>query len=388
MISKKLITVLSFIFLLAFSTIALAAEDASTAYRKLKDVIIPKISTPTVVEVPFSEANLERYDFLVYNKTTKSFEPSIFLTDISKPTLTVNLNDGEGRLVDANPNFIFDNNENSYIELPLSDGQISQGRILIAGDSTITTNSLSLLLDNYVALPKTVSIFAGDSYPLKTIVLNQEVTSQSIFFPKTSAGEFVVELTYSQPLRITELRFNDLNQQSQRHRLRFLAQPNNEYSVYFDPDRRVSVTTGEQGNLYDNNDVLKLSAVVSKNNPSYVIADTDGDKIPDVRDNCVSIANTDQVDVNQNGRGDVCDDFDKDGVINSLDNCPDLPNMNQRDDDGDKIGDVCDGEESRVTEKYKWLPWLGIIAAFAVVVGLFSYTVVSMRKKEDLPPQN
>jgi hypothetical protein len=388
MIIKKLATASFLVLLLAFSTIAFAADDASTAYRKLRDVSVPKISTPTVVEVPFSETNLERYDFLVYNKTTKNFEPSLLLMDTTKANFRVSIVDSNSGAAVSGAGMVIDGDENSYVELPVSGDRVSSAKIVIDSDTVMTTNSLSLLLDNYVALPKTISIQAGSGDNLKTVLATKEVGSQSVYFPQTAANRFVINLTYSQPLRITELRLSNLANQAQLYRLRFLAQPNNEYSVYFDPDRRVSVTTGERGNLYDNNDVLKLAASMPKTNPSYIIADTDGDKIPDVRDNCVSIANTDQVDINNNGRGDVCDDFDKDGVINSKDNCPDLPNQNQIDDDGDKIGDVCDGEESRVTEKYKWLPWLGIVGAFIVVVGLFSYTVVSMRKKEDLPPQN
>ena len=85
-------------------------------------------------------------------------------------------------------------------------------------------------------------------------------------------------------------------------------------------------------------------------------------------DNCISTINPDQIDVNRNGRGDACDDFDQDGLINTRDNCPNIPNRNQIDTDGDKIGDVCDNEESRTTEKYPWLPWVGIGFAGLVLV--------------------
>jgi hypothetical protein len=107
------------------------------------------------------------------------------------------------------------------------------------------------------------------------------------------------------------------------------------------------------------------------------MADSDEDGVPDVRDNCTNIANPDQTDHNQNGRGDTCEDFDRDGVQNSTDNCMEVPNRTQADEDGDGVGDACDDEESRVTEKYWWIPWLGI--GFAGLVILILFVVVARR---------
>lgn len=73
--------------------------------------------------------------------------------------------------------------------------------------------------------------------------------------------------------------------------------------------------------------------------------DTDGDTIIDDIDNCIFIANTDQVDYDQDGTGDVCqdnDDVDEDGIPDYLDNCPLVPNTGQEDHDEDGIGDVCE----------------------------------------------
>ena len=59
-------------------------------------------------------------------------------------------------------------------------------------------------------------------------------------------------------------------------------------------------------------------------------------------------------------------------VVNSQDNCVNEPNRNQRDTDSDGIGDVCDQEESRITEKYPWIPWLGI-----------GFEIVSLESEQD-----
>lgn len=72
-------------------------------------------------------------------------------------------------------------------------------------------------------------------------------------------------------------------------------------------------------------------------------ADTDGDGVPDRRDNCPLLYNPDQEDVEHDGRGDLCDtDDDNDGVEDTADNCVLIPNASQVDADGDGLGDACD----------------------------------------------
>ena len=125
-----------------------------------------------------------------------------------------------------------------------------------------------------------------------------------------------------------------------------------------------------------------IGSVLSQNNPNYIIADTDNDGVPDISDNCVSLPNSDQLDVNNNLRGDSCDDFDQDGLINAKDNCPNNPNRDQKDTDSDGGGDVCDKEESRITEQHAWIPWVGMGFAALVLVTLLALTVRSTRVSE------
>jgi hypothetical protein len=76
--------------------------------------------------------------------------------------------------------------------------------------------------------------------------------------------------------------------------------------------------------------------------------DTDGDGIPDCRDNCPDTPNPDQTDVDGDGIGDACDgcnddqDADNDGIPDCRDNCINTPNPDQMDSDGDGVGDACD----------------------------------------------
>jgi hypothetical protein len=103
------------------------------------------------------------------------------------------------------------------------------------------------------------------------------------------------------------------------------------------------------------------------NEPTEV--DTDGDGVPDTKENCVAIKNPDQADADNDKAGDACDncpyvanysqadedddgvgddcketvsDKDGDGANDRGDNCLDEPNADQKDTDKDKLGDACD----------------------------------------------
>lgn len=348
-----------------------------SAYRFYKDVDIFSINVPTVVEVPFSDEFIERFDFAVLDKITNSFEPHFFKQETLINEIPVSVNTSPNT---NSASRMIDNNTRTYADFPLLDNEQGHVQIILSSMSPITSSALTVLLDNNVALPSSVEIYAIVDGQNRIVVADRKIDQQTIRFPQTTSNRWAITFAFSQPLRISELRLHQENTTKISARaIRFLAQPNHSYRIYFDPDRTVTAQVGEVGNLVSAKDVLAISTVLFQNNPDYIIADIDNDGVPDIRDNCISIANSDQQDVNNNGRGDVCDDFDQDGKINSKDNCPDNPNRDQRDTDSDGIGDVCDKEESRITERHTWIPWAGIGFAALVLIILLALTARSTR---------
>lgn len=360
-------------------------DTATSAFQKYKDIETLSIKVPTVVEVPFLEDFTNSFNFAVLDTETKTFQPYYFSEKLQTARTPISISVQGGV---SNDNRMTDGDTSTFTEFALPQSEQGQTKLLVSSSKPIMMSSISFLLDQYVSLPTSIEVRAITSNGEEIILARSKMNSNSIVFPKTSAKEWTISLTYGQPLRITELVFREEGVGVVASRvLRFLAQPNHNYRVYFDADRSVHMSVGEAGNLRSDTDVIRLAGVKTEANGGYVLADTDGDNIPDIRDNCVSRANTDQLDINTNGRGDACDDFDKDGVINSIDNCPNEPNYNQADIDGDKIGDICDKEESRITEKYGWLPWAGMGFAGLVLLVLFAVTARSMmtKKPSNLP---
>lgn len=369
--------------LLFFIGTAYAQADASAiaAYRTYFDVVPAPMAAPAVVEVPFGDAASWRSGMAVQDMTTQAFQPFFLKDAFARPaSLSAQASlypmdgsrGGDILMVGA-----IDGDMDSYAEFPLPASEQGRAVIVVRAAAPITASQLVLSLDDHVALPNTISISANG----KIVLATSRMGGQAVYFPQTTAKEWNINLTYGQPLRITDMRFTERSVPDTNARaIRFLAQPNHTYRIYYNPDRSVVMPVGEAGNLSADRDVVRVAAGSSHENPAYVMADSDGDGVPDSNDNCVSVANADQADISGNGRGDACDDFDKDGAVNSMDNCPNDPNRDQADTDADGKGDVCDGEESRFTEKYPWLPWLGIGSAGLVLIALFGLMAWSMRK--------
>jgi len=367
-------------------------EEVLSSFRSIASVSFPDIKVPTVVEVPFGNNPMERLGVAIKNVTDDTFVPYYLINNKSGDSVFT-ASSAQGKLP-----ALTDNNSSS-VQFDVTENGGDVAVITLTSKTPITASGIVTELADMVSIPKYVAIKAGG----KILVAKKEMISQTVSFPETTSTIWQIEFFYSQPLRIENIRFIETVKSSLPYKaVRFLAYPKNDYKIYFNQDRSASINTSiDTPDLVSNTDVKKvaLSSIKIENNQAYKIADNDGDNVADINDNCVYVANADQDDVDDNGRGDVCDDFDKDGSINADDNCPDITNRNQKDVDADGIGDVCDDEEGRVTERLPWLPWVGIGLALLVVIGLFILSAHSMMKKkedvvstdqgnENFPPQN
>ncbi len=202
------------------------------------------------------------------------------------------------------------------------------------------------------------------------------VMEVSIEYGRSGTNEYVVfekETETFIPSNMYVMRGDRVYEENQStQRLRFLAQPNTTYTLYRAPDRYVQIPYGPRGDLENDKGVRIVSDVlIWKPNSAFISADTDADTVSNIYDNCPEVENLNQKDIDSNGVGDACDDHDRDGVLNAYDNCPSLPNPQQLDIDNDNIGDECDGEESRLTERFTWVPWVGIGIAGIILCILF-----------------
>ncbi|HOI59800.1 MAG TPA: thrombospondin type 3 repeat-containing protein [Candidatus Pacearchaeota archaeon] len=368
---KNNLSILFLLLVFPFFVFSQTENDSFiSAFQDKKIIKIDHLSNPTVVEISLNGDYNNKDIFAVYNKTTSSFEPYYIKSEILDELNHITLMMDNG----VYSHKLNDNDLYTYEEFDALGDSMEEVMITLKSDKVITSDSLTVLLDKHVALPNKIKISVLADGREKNII-NKEMNDYKVYFPKTSSNEWLIHFYYSQPLRIAEIKLHQIDKIS-INSLRFLAQPENDYILYLNPDRVVDIKVGEAGNLFSDDSILILdgNSLQSLPNSDYILADIDNDGVPDIRDNCINVPNPEQEDLNNNGKGDVCEDYDKDGVINKYDNCPNTPNKNQLDSDNDNIGDVCDNEESRFTEKYAFIPWLGIIFAFVTIIILFMIT--------------
>lgn len=359
------------------------AEAPEKVFKSMLVVEDLGITVPTIVAVPLDQPNQNLGLFFVRERETGATVGTVVNTlsgDLLRPrSISMMPLPTKGE-----PAWLLDpSKKTTGVIFDVTEGVKNEVTILFDFPEVISTSQFALSLAQYASLPDTIGIKAvlADGSTL-TVMSETRLNSNVVNFPQVSARQLNVTLSYSQLLQITAVEFKPNNVTINERELRFLAQPDKTYELFFHNDRGVAIAEPEAGQIATEKNVLVYrSAVVP--NPYYTLPDRDGDGVPDVEDNCPNVPNHGQEDENKNGLGDACEDFDYDGVLNYYDNCPNVPNRDQRDIDGDGIGDACDKAESRFTESNPWVPWLGIILAGLVIVALF-FMVARTKPEKDV----
>ena len=348
---------------------------AYAGYVKIPGI---NITVPTVVEADFDASVVFSGNFAVFNDTTQSFVPIYTVSkSATGPVITYIGDYSKG----GNIYELFDNNSLTKKDFYLNGSGVNTLGLSVRFSESIKTNSLTISLDRNVSLPDTVTLQALVNNKWVMVLNKVRPTGATLTFPETKALEWVIQMDYSQSIRIADISFSNLTSSVAKNSVRFLAQPKSTYTIYVNSDRSVDNYANYEGSYnLTTNQYKNIGMFTVSSNPLFSPSDLDNDGVIDTIDNCKSHSNSDQKDEDKNGVGDVCDDYDKDGVINSIDNCPNLPNYDQRDTDGDKIGDKCDEDESRLTEKYPVVVWFGLGFASIVFMALLFIAGMKMRK--------
>ena len=348
-------------------------QDYASVYTQ--SIVVPKV-LEAYLDTRFVQNTLMR----VFDETDQRFIHHIV---VNSPDTNTAVSLAVERSSNVNLTRLFNQDNTVPYDFTVMDGEKNKARIEVRFSYPIESDALNITLADYVTLPSILTLKAVVNNTETIVLNNAKVESSYVRFPTTISDQWIIEIEHIQPLRILKMEFNNRLKVSSTASVRFLGLPGHSYSIYLNPEASFGYDSpaGEAPNLYGNEGVLSIGALMLARNPRFVWADSDNDAVPDRVDNCVSVPNQSQEDVDKNGRGDVCDDFDRDGVINSLDNCIHIPNGDQFDTDGDEVGDMCDPDESRFTEKYPWIVWGAL--SFAVLVFLVLLFIATKKVQDN-----
>lgn len=361
----------------------------TSAFMYKQTVSVPEeVVVPTVIEVPVGTLMLKNTQAVVQGLRGE-FRETYYTKKIEYPKvpIIVKLED-DGRVLPA----LFDDEIETFTTFDFIDGATNRVSLLLSPQSgEVSASEIRITLGEYAALPETVRVVAvsaggGVAEFEESVVLVAErpLADTSIRFPEATFSTVRVEFLLSQPLRLSEIKLIPNVAPIVTQGIRFLAQPNEIYTLYLEPDRTFGTLPRGSADLSRVRDVMRIPEQAFMSNPAYIPKDTDGDGIPDIWDNCPTVYNPDQKDIDRNGVGDVCDDFDRDGVPNHEDNCPNTPNPDQRDTDRDGVGDACDTDENRFTERNPWVLWVGMGTATVTLIGLLVLSTKGRRKDDEI----
>jgi hypothetical protein len=365
-----------FLFLVGGVTVFAAESDPRALFREVAPMSRYEHSVPVVYRVDVPEEQSNSILFGIYESKSASFiQYSIERATNANLSPSIRLLQDAGRIT----NNILDGDANTFLNIEAFPDGFKQGDLWTSSlqlrwSETITANNVVIILAESSKAPNRVQVKVDGK-----VVAQWRAYSASIGFPTAKGRVWTIEMQHTNPIQIAEV---DVPYTvNPNHTIIFLAQPDEQYFVYSNPiEKRAFMNTSP---LTIPSQTMQVSAgsLTFQKNSFFLESDPDSDSVSSDRDNCLEYPNPFQEDVNNNGIGDLCEDFDLDGYAGAVDNCPNRPNPLQEDSDEDGLGDACDDEESRLTERYVWVPWVGIGVAVLVILGLF--VLVQRRRNID-----
>jgi hypothetical protein len=362
--------------------LSLPPTDPRTSFIDYAPLQIPSLTVPTVVQLSLPDS--AKGSVYIFDSTTNTFvgnRKKIVQGINGEKAIAAEYSD-DGLTWNPMPSLI-DGNSDTFLDVLHTDTDY----YALQYPQVTSISGLELEFAKYSAPPINFSIEYLDQSTGKRIPVrvNSSFPSNSISFPTIQTTELYFSLENQQPIRLVDIHTKLANAPiSTEQFIQFLAKPEGNYFVYANADKPVQFSQTE-AIQFESPDPISILAKFERN-PLFQPADQDADGVIDSNDNCPATANSDQKDIDRSSVGDVCEDFDSDTVVNSRDNCPSDSNRAQTDTDGDAIGDTCDSFDNRITERYGWLPWLGIGLAGVVLLFVLVRTIRSKSTDDTDPP--
>jgi hypothetical protein len=351
-----------------------------TRFQQKIDFQVTGITTPKVVTYetsqylgsPLSLKNNTQNTVVNFNKSDRFIGKTL-------PPLSVTDNTP---LIDGNVSSIQYNKIETYINF---DPNSETKQVTFDAPSNARYSALNLSLGDNTQIPRTVTIEA--ILPGSTVwrtILDKSRFQNQITFPEIQPN--LLRITFETPhlLRLSELKWTTTTQQSEeKSQISFWAEEGDSFTLFIQP-------SFGQTPLYANSNTPTgidsstptFSFPSAQANPSFN-PDFDNDGLIDSQDLCPLFADSNNLDIDKNGRGDACEDPDQDGLNSNVDNCPFVNNRDQSDTDKDGEGDACDDTVDQVSENSEL--WINLsfglmILALLALVGRSAWPAIKNKK--------
>lgn len=264
-------------------------------------------------------------------------------------------------------NLVDGNNESFFTFHPETDR--TKSTTLNFGELT-DVSGIYVTLSDGIINPKTVSVSGKFANGEEVIIVNRKKFSHRIPFPTVAVTQ--LKISYDTPhfLRLSEIEIMGQEETEKTDELIFFAEEGKDYILYSNSHFGQKHYSSREYQPLTTDSKTPLFSLTSTGKNPFFNNDFDSDGLNDNIDLCPKISDSQNTDIDNNGRGDVCEDPDQDKRMSSFDNCPYKYNPDQKDSDLDKVGDACDEEENRLSENTDYLLWyiFGFAALFLGVL--------------------